>query len=74
MYLILLGRRGTGKFTFGWNLLLLLLTEVIKSLVLCPDTEGGSVFSDSEDEQADQRNKANLGKKGKNSKAYSRAG
>lgn len=27
------------------------------------DTEGGSVFSDSEDEQADQRNKANLGKK-----------
>ncbi|XP_048805303.1 mitotic checkpoint serine/threonine-protein kinase BUB1 beta [Lagopus muta] len=38
-------------------------SEEVKSLDSCPDLEGGSVFSDSEDEQEDQRDKANLGKK-----------
>ncbi|XP_065611634.1 mitotic checkpoint serine/threonine-protein kinase BUB1 beta [Cyrtonyx montezumae] len=37
--------------------------EVIKSLGACPDMERGSVFSDSEDEQEKQRDKANLVKK-----------
>ncbi|XP_035184521.1 mitotic checkpoint serine/threonine-protein kinase BUB1 beta isoform X2 [Oxyura jamaicensis] len=39
--------------------------EVIQSLDVCPDTQRGSVFLDSEDEQEEQRGKASLGKRGK---------
>ncbi|XP_074697962.1 mitotic checkpoint serine/threonine-protein kinase BUB1 beta [Strix aluco] len=38
--------------------------EVIQSLDVCPDTQRGNVFLDSEDEQKEQRNEASLGKKG----------
>ncbi|XP_075019715.1 mitotic checkpoint serine/threonine-protein kinase BUB1 beta isoform X2 [Calonectris borealis] len=38
--------------------------EVIQSLDVCPDTQRGNVFLDSEDEQEEQRDEASLGKKG----------
>ncbi|XP_074951344.1 mitotic checkpoint serine/threonine-protein kinase BUB1 beta isoform X2 [Phalacrocorax aristotelis] len=37
--------------------------EVTQSLGVCPDTQRGNVFLDSEDEQEEQRDEASLGKK-----------
>ncbi|XP_052668040.1 mitotic checkpoint serine/threonine-protein kinase BUB1 beta isoform X1 [Harpia harpyja] len=37
--------------------------ELIQSLDVCPDTQRGNVFLDSEDEQEEQRDEANLGNK-----------